>query len=330
MANPATPARLSCTTEIWPTKPVMTTSERTTPISEFTSDLRREVEEDASSSALRTTASGVAISAAASAVAPQPFSTNCPRPRRLPANASAMMISGVGNSGMPGSGVDRQEPREARHPVEQQRPRRWRTAALARSRSMTVLRAARPRALARSAAAGCPVSRFVVAGEVRPPAISAAISELPAGVEARRESPRSIPEISFSEAARVASPKRRAIDERRIVLLIWSPATMKRSIRITLRCRQSISWICLFARGCSRIVDRISIAACSVSSTPRRATSLTARVAAAAMEDASSATARFAHHEDERERPASDEAQFAVFSAQRRSRRALRSRRGRG
>ena len=43
MVKPATPASASCTTEIWPTKPTMTTSERQmmTPSSELISACRK-------------------------------------------------------------------------------------------------------------------------------------------------------------------------------------------------------------------------------------------------------------------------------------------------
>ena len=43
IVKPATPASASCTTEIWPTKPTMTTSERqmTTPSSELIRDCRK-------------------------------------------------------------------------------------------------------------------------------------------------------------------------------------------------------------------------------------------------------------------------------------------------
>jgi hypothetical protein len=216
MTNPATPARLSCTTEIWPTKPVMTTSESaiTTPISEFTSDWRKSNGSTMSATA-HTTASGVAMLSRRFGLGTsgRPFSTSTPRPGRLPPRKyiAAMMISSVKSSGMPGSGtppaVGNHERPDIQSSSEKATPMA-KPAAHAISIDDSPASSAAPSAGTICSGRMSVSSSVIAAARIpTPPAISAAISEL---ARPRRvgESPRSIPEISFSDAARVANPKR--------------------------------------------------------------------------------------------------------------------------
>ena len=86
IVKPATPASASCTTEIWPTKPMMTTSERqmTTPSSELISACRKSYGKTIRQTTPTTAAIAVGRSSRSGrGTAGRRFSTSSPRPGRL-------------------------------------------------------------------------------------------------------------------------------------------------------------------------------------------------------------------------------------------------------
>ncbi len=216
MTSPVTPARLSWTTEIWPTKPVITISESaiTAPISLLTRAWRKSNGSTISATA-HATASGTAMLARrlGRGTSGKPRSTSWPRPgSRAPRRyIAAMMISRVRRSGTPGIGAPAVV---GNHDIEDIQVISENSTPMPKPAAHATVIEVRPASSA-AASAGtiCSgsvfVSSSVIAAAMIPtiPAIRAAISEL-VSASFVGESPRSMPEISFSDVARVATPKR--------------------------------------------------------------------------------------------------------------------------
>jgi hypothetical protein len=216
IVKPATPARASCTTEIWPTKPVMTTSDSaiSVPISEVISASRKS-NGSSTSAAAQTAASGSEMTARrrGRGAAGSRRSTSSPRlgsraPRR---NIAAMMIANATSSCTPGSAVPpevgNQDMAETYSISEYRMPMPRPTA---QAIPNEVNRASSAAASAGTIWSGSVVESSWVIEAARiptPPAISEAISVF-AVETAFGDRPPSMAATSFSDAARVASPNR--------------------------------------------------------------------------------------------------------------------------